>query len=88
MTDKPTISTGFNHRIRDEWVCVECSGWHDDNGIYKTRLDGVYLDGVNVSGLLTDYDIGDILAAIDPALEASGHEDAHNSSMALGPSAR
>ena len=75
IESKPTIVTSFDHRIRDEWVCVECSGWHDQDGIYRSRLDGVYLEGVNVSGLLTDFDIGEILAAIDPALEAQANDD-------------
>lgn len=81
IESKPTISTSFEHKIRREWVYVECSGWHDSNGLYKSRLDGIFLDGVNVTGLLTDSDLDDVLAAIDSALETQGHEDAHNSGI-------
>ena len=67
---RPTLSTSFEHRIRDEWVLVEASAWHDDDGIYKTRIDGVYLDNANVTGLLTAFDLAEIDAAIEPALSA------------------
>ena len=86
IESKPTISTTFDHRIRDEWVYVEASAWHDEDGIYKTRIDGVYLDGVNVTGLLTSYDLADIDGEIEPAIL----EEARNTDPGLnmGPSVR
>lgn len=75
MQTKPTLSVSFEHRIRDEWVCVEASAWHDQDGIYRTEIDGVFLDGVNVTGLLTSYDLAEIDAAIEPALIAESADN-------------
>ena len=67
---KPDIQVEFDHRIRDEWVYVKASAWYDYEGIYKTRIDGVFLDDANVTGLLTDFDLADIDQAIEPAVRA------------------
>lgn len=73
---KPDAVVTFDHRIRDEWVYVEASAWIDEHGIYKTRIDGVFMDGVNVTGLLTSYDLADIDLAIEPAVIEDRADDA------------
>lgn len=83
---KPDAVVEFEHRIRDEWVLVEAQAWGDSDGIYKTRVSGVFLEGVNVTGLLTDYD----LAAIDSEIEAhvladAGERHATGSDTIPGP---
>lgn len=70
IQSNPDIQVEFEHRIRDEWVYVKASAWYDYEGIYKTRIDGVFLDDVNVTGLLTDFDLADIDQAIEPAVRA------------------
>lgn len=67
--------TEFDHRIRDEWLRVEAEAWQDETGIYKTAVKGVYLDGVNVTGLLTSYDLAEIDMEIAPAVLADLDDD-------------
>lgn len=59
--------TTFEHKIRSEWLHIEASGWSDYDGLYKVRVDGAFMEGVNVIGLLTDEDIMEIEAAIPDA---------------------
>lgn len=73
---KPDAVVTFDHRIRAELVFVEASAWLDDSGIYQTRIDGVFLDGVNVAGLLTSYDLADIDMQIEPAVLQDRADDA------------
>ncbi len=70
------IKVEFEHRIRSAWLHVEAQAWSDDDGIYKTEVTGVYLDGAEVSGLLTDADILDIECAIEPAIHADASDRA------------
>jgi hypothetical protein len=77
----PTDRVQFDHRIRDEWVVAEGALWIDEEGIYKTRVTGVFLDGVNVTGLLTDYDLSEIDSAIEDAWRAACADD-------IGPDGR
>ena len=70
----PTIRIEFEHQIRNEYVNVEASAWHDDDGIYKTELNDVLLGDVSVIGLLTDADLGDITDAIEPAIHADASD--------------
>jgi hypothetical protein len=72
----PDAVVEFEHRIRDEWVIVKGHAWGDSNGIYKTRIAGVYLDGVNVTGLLTQYDLDCIDAEIEPAVLGEASDNA------------
>lgn len=72
----PDATVTFEHKIRREWVFVEASAWLDESGIYQTRIDGVYMDGVNVTGLLTDFDLADIDQAIEFAVRADIAQDA------------
>lgn len=66
----PDAIVTFEHKVRSEWVFVEASAWLDESGIYQTRIDGVYMDGVNVTGLLTPDDLLEIDLAIEPAVRA------------------
>ena len=72
---KPTRTITFEARIRDEWVCVEAQAWADQDGIYKQEIMGVYLDGVNVTGLLTDYDLAMLDGMIDDAIQADADSE-------------
>jgi hypothetical protein len=66
----PDISIQFEHQIRNAHVCVEASAWADEEGIYKTQLNDVFLDGISVLGLLTEDDLSDLDDAIEPAIHA------------------
>jgi hypothetical protein len=82
----PTIRIEFEHQVRREHVYVEASAWHDDDGIYKTELNDVLLDGISVIGLLTDDDLSDIIDAIEPAIHAdAGDARATGSNTIPGP---
>lgn len=70
----PTIKIEFEHQVRNAWVHVEASAWHDYEGIYKTQLNDVSLDGTSVLGLLSDDDLSDIDDAIEPAIHADAGE--------------
>ena len=83
----PDDHINFEFKIRRAHVYVESSIWFDENGIYKTRINGVYMDGTEVSDLLTDGDFDDITDAIEPAAMAeSGDRRATGSDTIPGPS--
>lgn len=75
MQSKPTHTTSFEAKIRSEWVFVEAAIWADEEGIYKQDITGVFIDGVNVIGLLTDADLGMLDAMIEGALQADADSD-------------
>jgi hypothetical protein len=82
----PDISIQFEHQIRNSYVCVEASAWADEDGIYKTQLDDVFLDGISVLGLLTEDDLTDLIDAIEPAIHAeSGDRRATGYDSIPGP---
>jgi hypothetical protein len=66
----PDIKVEFEHQIRRAHLWVQASGWSDENGIYKTELNDVLLDGISVVELLTDDDLSDLMDAIEPAIHA------------------
>jgi hypothetical protein len=66
----PDIKTEFEYQVRRAYVHVEASAWADENGIYKTQLNDVFMDGISVLALLTDDDLSDIIDAIEPAIHA------------------
>ena len=72
----PDIKIEFEHQIRRAYVYVEASAWADENGIYKTELNDVFLDGTSVVGLLTEDDLSDIIDAIEPAIHADASDRA------------
>lgn len=61
----PDARVTFEHKIRNEWVIVKGSTWGDSEGIYKRQVNAVYLDDVDVSGLLTPSDFDDLEDAIE-----------------------
>lgn len=82
----PTIRIEFEHQVRKEFVFVQASAWHDEEGIYKTELNDVLLDDVSVVGLLTDDDLSEIIDAIEPAIHAdAGDRNATGSDTIPGP---
>lgn len=89
MTYRSTIPDArveFEFKVNREFVWVEASVWGDEEGIYKTRIDGVYLDGVDVSGILSDDVLSDIDDAIEPAaLADAGDRRATGSDTIPGP---
>ena len=66
----PTIKIEFEHQIRNAYLWVEGSAWHDEEGIYKVRLNDALLDGTSVLGLLTEDDLSELNDAIEPAILA------------------
>jgi hypothetical protein len=70
----PDIKIEFEHQIRRAYLWVEASAWADDEGIYKTELNDVFLDGISVLALLTDDDLSDIIDAIEPAIHADASD--------------
>ena len=66
----PDIKIEFEHLIRRAHLWVEASAWCDEEGIYKTQINDVMLDGTSVLELLTDDDLSDIDDAIEPAIHA------------------
>ena len=66
----PTIKIQFEHQIRRAYLCVEASAWHDEDGIHKTELNDVFLDGISVIALLTEDDLSELIDAIEPAIHA------------------
>ena len=68
------INVTFEAKIRDEWVTVDAVAIGDDVGIYRTGIIAVWLDGVNVLGLLHDADINDLDVKI-PAAAVSQHAE-------------
>ena len=84
------LTTQFDHQIRGTWVTVDAYGLYDhEGGPYKTDITGVYLDGVDVIGLLTDADILEIESRIDSCIfedeiEAQGQFDPARDAFRLG----
>jgi hypothetical protein len=74
MTSNPDIRIDFEHSIRRAHLWVEASAWADDDGIYKTQLNDVFLDGISVIALLTDDDLSEIDDAIEPAIHAGADD--------------
>lgn len=70
MQSKPDDTVEFEHMIRGNIVYVKASIWGDELGIYKTLIDGVYVDGVEIMGLMRDDDLDELYSAIQPALDA------------------
>jgi len=82
----PDIRIEFEHQIRKAHLWVQASAWADDDGIYKTELNDVMLDGTSVTELLTDDDLSDITDAIEPAIHAeSGDARSTGSHTIPGP---
>lgn len=81
-----TIEIAFDFEIRNDFVRVEAVAWHDDEGIYKTRISDVLIDEVSVIGILTPDDLIDIDSAIEPAILAdAGERRATGSDTIPGP---
>jgi hypothetical protein len=72
----PDIKIEFEHQIRRAHLWVEASAWADEEGIYKTELNDVMLDGTSVLELLTEDDLSDIIDAIEPAIHADASDRA------------
>jgi hypothetical protein len=77
----PTITIEFEHQVRNAHVWVEGSAWHDYEGIYKTELNDVLLDGISVLALLTEDDLSDLIDAIEPAIHAEASDSAATGSI-------
>lgn len=72
----PDIKIEFEYQIRKAYLTVEASAWSDEDGIYKTELNDVYMDGMSVVSLLTDDDLSEIDDAIEPAIHAEASDNA------------
>jgi hypothetical protein len=82
----PDIKIEFEHQIRRAYLWVQASAWADDEGIYKTELNDVFLDEVSVLALLTEDDLSDLIDAIEPAIHAdAGDRRATGSDTIPGP---
>ena len=82
----PDIKIEFEHQIRRAYLWVHASAWSDEEGIYKTELNDVFLDEVSVLALLTDEDLSDLIDAIEPAIHAeAGDRRATGSDTIPGP---
>jgi hypothetical protein len=68
------IKIEFEHQTRRAYLWVKASAWSDDEGIYKTELNDVFLDEVSVLALLTDEDLSDLIDAIEPAIHAEASD--------------
>jgi hypothetical protein len=75
------IKIEFEHQIRRAHLWVEASAWADEEGIYKTELNDVFLDEVSVLALLTDEDLSDLIDAIEPAIHAEASDSAATGSI-------
>lgn len=75
MNTTPDHITTFEYQIRDALLFVEASAWADHEGIYRTRIDSVTLDGVDVTGLLTQADHEEIDSYIETALQNDYDEE-------------
>ena len=75
MQTTPTHSTTFDAKIRDAWVYVEASAWADHEGIYKTAINGVFIDGVDVMGLLNNADICELDGMVECAIAQDQFDD-------------
>ena len=70
----PDIKIEFEHQIRRAHLWVEASAWFDEEGIYKTQLNDVMLDGTSVLELLTEDDLSELQDAIEPAIHADASD--------------
>lgn len=68
MQSKPNHTTTFEAKIRDEWLVVDGQAWSDHEGIYQTRIAAVWMEDVNVLGLLTLEDRLELDAMIPDAI--------------------
>jgi hypothetical protein len=68
------IKIEFEHQIRRAHLWVEASAWSDEEGIYKTQLNDVSLDGTSVLELLTEEDLSELQDAIEPAIHADASD--------------
>ena len=68
------IKIEFEHQIRRAHLWVEASAWSVEEGIYKTQLNDVFLDGTSVLDLLTEDDLSDLCDAIEPAIHADASD--------------
>ena len=84
--EPPTGRISFEHKIRKAWLYINAEFWHDEDGIYKTAIVNVWMDGVEVFDLLTEDDISEIDDAIEPAVMAeAGDHRATGSNTIPGP---
>ncbi len=82
----PDIKIEFEHQIRRAHLWVQASAWADEEGIYKTELNEVTLDGTSVLELLTEDDLSELTDAIEPAIHAeAGDRKATGSDTIPGP---
>ena len=82
----PDIKIEFEHQIRRAHLWVEASAWADEDGIYKTQLNDVMLDGTSVLELLTEDDLSELDDAIEPAIQGeSADRRATGSDTIPGP---
>jgi hypothetical protein len=82
----PDARVEFEFKVNRDFVWVEASAWGDSEGIYKTRIDSVTLEGVEVSGILSDDVLSDIEDAIEPhVLAEAGEARATGSDTIPGP---
>jgi hypothetical protein len=77
----PDIKIEFEHQIRRAYLWVQASAWSDEEGIYKTELNDVMLDGISVLALLTEDDLSDLIDAIEPAIHAEASDSAATGSI-------
>jgi hypothetical protein len=75
------IKIEFEHQIRRAYLWVQASAWSDEEGIYKTELNDVMLDGISVLALLTEDDLSDLIDAIEPAIHAEASDSAATGSI-------
>ena len=86
MSRYPDAVVEFEFQIRNDFVWVIGHAWGDQEGIYKTCVADVTLEGVSVIGLLTEDDLSDIDDAIEPAVHAdAGDRKATGSDTIPGP---
>jgi hypothetical protein len=82
----PDICVEFEYQIRNDFVMVKGHAWGDQEGIYRTRIADVTLEGVSVIGLLTEDDLSEIDDAIEPVAHAeAGDSRATGSDTIPGP---
>lgn len=75
----------FETQVRSDWVTVEGEALSDWEGVYRVNLRHVWLEGVDIIGVLDDATLGDLESQIEPAL----HEEHANTDygLTMGPSA-
>lgn len=68
MQSKPTHITTFEAKIRNEWLVIDGEAWADHEGIYRTSIAAVWMEDVNVIGLLTEDDLSELENMIPDAI--------------------